>query len=120
MLMAAKPAVATRRTTSWMCGVWPRFSWMTITPGTRAVPAGRAMYAINPLPSVPFTPGVETAIRGSSGLTVMPSVVVAAGGVAYGPGVGTGVALSAPLVGVAVLVVAGVAGPHAATIAAPR
>ena len=43
MLIPTKPAVATRRTTSLMCSSWPRFSWMTMTPGTRALPAGRAM-----------------------------------------------------------------------------
>src|SRR6266540_4676565 len=92
---------------------------MTITPGTFAVPAGRAMYAISEAPSVPFSSGFETVMRGSSGLTVTPSVVACAGGVANGPTVGAGVALATATVGVAVTVLAGVTGPHAATIAAP-
>src|SRR5919108_6560432 len=36
-------------------------------------------------PSAPFRLGFDTLIRGSSGFTVMPSVVAWAGGVAYGP-----------------------------------
>src|SRR5207249_6002056 len=118
MLIAANPAVAVRRTTSWMCGVWPRFSWITITPGTLAVPAGRAMYARSDAPSGPFTSGLETVMRGSSGLTVTPSVVACAGGVAYGPTVGAGLLLAVATVGVAVPELAGVTGPHAATITA--
>src|SRR6185503_13557455 len=86
-------------------------------PGTRAVPAGRAMYAMSDAPSAPFTSGFDTVMRGSSGLTVTPSVVTAAGGVANGPTVGATVAVAAATVGVG-LVRAG-AGPHAATIAAP-
>src|SRR6266508_989119 len=92
---------------------------MTITPGTFAVPAGRAMYAISDAPSVPSSSGFDTVMRGSSGLTVTPSVVVCAGGVANGPTVGGGVALATATVGVALVVPAGVTGPHAATIVAP-
>jgi len=45
-------------------------------------------------PSAPFTSGFDTAMRGSSGLTVIPSVVALGGGVAKGCAatVGAGVA----------------------------
>jgi hypothetical protein len=40
---ARKPSSAMRRVTSWMWGTSPRFSWMTITDGSRPVAlAGRA------------------------------------------------------------------------------
>ena len=78
------------------------------------------MYAIKEAPSVPFTSGFETVMRGSSGLTVTPSVVGCAGGVANGPTVGASVTLGTAAVGVAETVLTGVTGPHAATIAAAR
>src|SRR2546423_10147675 len=84
MLSPTKPAVATRRTTSRMCSVCPRFSWMTITPGTRPLRLAFAMYAWRSAPSAPLTDGCDTVMRGSFSLTVTPSVVVAGGGVAQG------------------------------------
>src|SRR4029078_1880866 len=56
-----------------------------MTSGERTLAFGLAMYAMSDAPSAPFTSGVETAMRGSSTFTVTPSVVAAAGGVAYGP-----------------------------------
>src|SRR5437867_4238730 len=85
MLMPTNPAVATRRTTSRMCSVCPRFSWMTTTPGTRPLAAtGVATYAMSDAPSAARTSGRDTLMRGSVSFTVMPSVVGFAGGVAYG------------------------------------
>src|SRR5881296_55675 len=84
MFTATKPAVAARRTTSRMCSVWPRFSWMTMTPGTRPLTFGLATYAMSETPSVPLISGLDTPMRGSFSRTVMPSVVAAGGGVANG------------------------------------
>jgi hypothetical protein len=78
------------------------------------------MYAMSDAPSAPFTSGFETVMRGSSGFTVTPSVVGCAGGVAYGPTVGAGVAATTVAVGATVAVLAGVTGPHAATIAVAK
>src|SRR6185503_8064598 len=79
-------------------------------------------------PSAPFTSGVDTAMRGSSGFTVMPSVLAAAGGVAYGPeatrpGLAVGEAppptlVPAVAVGVALEVVRGERSHAARTVAA--
>ena len=84
MFTARKPAVAARRTTSRMCSVCPRFSWITITPGTRPLAIGLATYAMSEIPSVPLISGLDTVMRGSVSFTVIPSVVAAGGGVAKG------------------------------------
>ncbi len=76
------------------------------------------MYAISDAPSGPFTSGFDTVMRGSSGLTVTPSVVACAGGVANCPTVGVGLPLAVATLGVAAPEPAGVTGPQAATIAA--
>jgi hypothetical protein len=78
------------------------------------------MYAMSDAPSAPFTSGFEAVIRGSSGFTVTPSTVGCAGGMANGAGVDAGVTVTSAAVGVADVVLAGVTGPHAATIAAAR
>ncbi len=67
-----------------MCSVCPRFSCMTITPGTRPLTLGFATYAMSEAPSAALIRGFETAMRGSFSITVMPSVVAAGGGVANG------------------------------------
>jgi len=67
-----------------MCSVCPRFSWITITPGTRPLAIGLATYAMSEIPSVPLISGLDTVMRGSVSFTVIPSVVAAGGGVAKG------------------------------------
>ena len=57
---------------------------MTITPGTRPLTIGFATYAMSGAPSGPLISGLDTAMRGSFSMTVMPSVVAAGGGVANG------------------------------------
>jgi len=72
-----------------------------MTPATRPDRFGFAMYARSDAPSAPFTSGFDTAIRGSSGFTVTPSVVAVAGGVAYGPAATRPAVAVAAAVGVA-------------------